>query len=304
MNMLRRFFVCVMIFTLSLTTVACGSSSDQVGSATNNYSAAQTSKSIPNRLSNGQYPVQQANYNDADGEYTLMLLNTKPSDSAAYRTTDLQMAQLTDEEISKGQKNYLKLENGQASMHIEKDFKIDYVHNVTEEKSNPQTGQTERVIVRQESSFWSPFAGALAGQAIGSLLFRPQYYVPPIYQSGGIFGFGGYGRTYNQSVNIYQERYNAPPAAVRNRQTVRSTGNLRTPTTSIQRPTTSTQRRTTGTTGFGSTRDRSTGSGYGTNTLRRSSSPSYRQPSNNSFGTSSRSRQSSRSSFGSSSRRR
>jgi len=302
MNMLRRFFVCVMIFTLAVTTVACGSSSDQVGSATNNYSATQTSKSIPNRLSNGQYPVQQATYNDADGEYTLMLLNTKPGDSSAYRTTDLQMAQLTDEEISKGQKNYLKLENGQASMHIEKDFKIDYVHNVTEEKSNPQTGQTERVIVRQESSFWSPFAGALAGQAIGSLLFRPQYYVPPIYQSGGIFGFGGYGRTYNQSVNIYQERYNAPPAAVRNRQTVRSTGNLRTPYT--QQPTTSTQRRTTGTTGFGSTRDRSTGSGYGTNTLRRSSSPRYRQPSSNSFGSSSRSRQSSRSSFGSSSRRR
>jgi len=282
--------------------MACGSSSDQVGSATNNYSTTQTSKSIPNRLSNGQYPVQQATYNDADGEYTLMLLNTKPGDSSAYRTTDLQMAQLTDEEISKGQKNYLKLENGQASMHIEKDFKIDYVHNVTEEKSNPQTGQTERMIVRQESSFWSPFAGALAGQAIGSLLFRPQYYVPPIYQSGGIFGFGGYGRTYNQSVNIYQERYNAPPAAVRNRQTVRSTGNLSTPYT--QQPTTSTQQRTTGTTGFGSTRDRSTGSGYGTNTLRRSSSPRYRQPSSNSFGSSSRSRQSSRSSFGSSSRRR
>lgn len=302
MNMLRRFLVYTMIFTLSLTTVACGSSSERDSSSTN-YPAAQTLKSIPNRLSNGQYPVQQATYNDADGEYTIMLLNTKPGDSAAYRTTDLQMAQLTDEEISKGQKNYLMLENGQASMHIEKDFKLDYVHNVAEERPNPQTGQTERVIVRQESSFWSPFAGAFAGQAIGSLLFRPQYYVPPIYQSGGIFGFGGYGRTYNQSINIYQQRYNAPPAAVRNRQTVRSTGNLRTPTTSIRRPTTSTQRRNTGTTGFRSTRDRSTGSGYGTNTLRRSNNPSYRQPSSNRFGSSSRTRQPSRT-FGSSSRRR
>ncbi|MEX0269038.1 hypothetical protein AB3R30_07840 [Leptolyngbyaceae cyanobacterium UHCC 1019] len=273
MNMLRRFLVYAMVLSLAVTTVACGSSPTPSGSSTN--PTAQTARDTQNRLSDGQYPVQQATYNDANGEYTVMLLNTKPGESSAYRTTNLQMAQLTDEEISKGQKNYLKLENNQASMHVEKDFKIDYVHNVTEEQTNPQTGQTERVVVRQESSFWSPFAGALAGQAIGSMLFRPQYYVPPMYQPGGISGFGGYGSNYNQAVSGYQQRYNAPPAAVRNRQTVRSTGNLRTPTAS--------QRRTTG-------GDRSTGAGFGTNTLRRSNSPSYRQPSRTGFGSGSRSR--------------
>ncbi|PZV18610.1 MAG: hypothetical protein DCF22_01375 [Leptolyngbya sp.] len=274
--MLRRFLVYAIVLSLAVTTVSCGGNPTQGGSSSN--PTAQTASAVKNRLGNGQYPVQQATYNDADGEYTVMLLNTKPGDSSAYRTTNLQMAQLTDEEISKGQKSYLKLENNQASMHIEKDFKIDYVHNVTEEQANPQTGQTERVVVRQESSFWSPFAGALAGQAIGSMLFRPQYYVPPVYQSGGIFGHGGYGSNYNQAVSSYQQRYNAPPAAVRNRQTVRSTGNLRTPTAS--------QRRTTG---FGSS-DRSTGAGFGTNTLRRSNSPSYRQPSRTGFGSGSRSR--------------
>ncbi len=273
MNMFRRFLIYVMVLTLTVTTVSCGVSPTQISSSPN--PPTRTATTVQNRLSNGEYPLQQATYNDADGEYTVMLLNTKPGDSAAYRTTDLQMAQLTDEEISKGQKNYLKLENNQASMHIEKDFKIDYVHNITEEQPNPQTGQTDRVVVRQESSFWSPFAGALAGQAIGSLLFRPQYYVPPIYQSGGIFGYGGYGRTYNQSVTIYQQRYNAPPAAVRNRQTIRSTRNLRTPTTS-------TPRRNTGI----RSSDRPTGLGYGTNTLRRSNRPSYRQPSRNNFGSS------------------
>lgn len=277
MNVFRRFFVYAVVLTLAVTTVSCGGSPTQGGSSSN--PTARTASAAQNRLSNGQYPVQQATYNDADGEYTVMLLNTKPGDSSAYRTTNLQMAQLTDEEISKGQKNYLKLENNQASMHVEKDFKIDYVHNVTEEQTNQQTGQTERVVVRQESSFWSPFAGALAGQAIGSMLFRPQYYVPPVYQSGGIFGHGGYGSNYNQAVSSYQQRYNAPPAAVRNRQTVRSTGNLRTPTTSSQRRTT----------GFGSS-DRSTGAGFGTNTLRRSNSPSYRQPSRTGFGSGGRSR--------------
>jgi len=266
-----------MVLTLAVTTASCGGKSPQNVSSPN--STAQRTISAQNRLSDGQYSIQQATYNDANGEYSLMLLNTKPGDSSVYSTTDLQMAQLTDEEISKGQKNYLKLENNQASMHIEKDFKIDYVHNVTEEQANPRTGQTERVIVRQESSFWSPFAGALAGQAIGSLLFRPQYYIPPIYQSGGIFGYGGYGRNYNQAVTIYQQRYNAPPAAVSNRQTVRSTGNLRYPTTSSQRRTT----------GSGSS-DRSTGSGYGTNTLRRSNTPRSGQPSRTGFGSGSRSR--------------
>ncbi len=282
MNILRRFLICTVVLTLTITTVSCGSkSSNQAVSSSN--PTTQTAEPSQNRLSNGQYPVQQATYNDADGEYTVMLLNTKPGETSAYRTTNLQMAQLTEEEASKGQQSYLSLENNQASMHIQKDFKIDYVHNVTEEQANPQTGQTERVIVRQESSFWSPFAGALAGQVVGNLLFRPQYYVPPIYQSGGIFGYGGYGSSYNQAVTVYQQRYKAPPVAVRNRQTVRSTSTLR-------RPTTSTQRRTT--TGSG-TRDRSTGSGYGTNTLRRSNSPSQSRP-KNSFGSGSRSRSRSR----------
>lgn len=287
MNILRRFLIYTVVLTLTITTVSCG------GRATNQVSSlstppAQRANPSQNRLNDGQYPVQQATYNDADGEYTVMLLNTKPGDSSAYRTTNLQMAQLTDEEVSKGQQSYLKLENNQASMHIQKDFKIDYVHNVTEEQANPQTGQTERVVVRQESSFWSPFAGALAGQVVGNLLFRPQYYVPPIYQSGGIFGYGGYGNSYNQAVNVYQQRYQVPPAAVRNRQTVRSTSNLRTP--NLRTPSTSTQRRTTSPGSSG----RSTGSGYGTNTLRRSNSPSQSRPSRSGFGSGSRSRSSGR----------
>jgi len=168
--------------------------------------------------------------------------------------------------VSQGQKSYLKMENGQASLHLTEDFKIEYVHNVTENVTDPQTGQSETVVVRQESSFWTPFAGALAGQALGSLLFRPQYYFPPVYQPGGVLtGYGGYGRTYDQAVSSYRTRYNTPPAEVRNRQNFRTTGRLRTPT---------------GQTRVGTNRggDRSTGTGYGSNTLRRSDS-------NRSYGT-------------------
>jgi hypothetical protein len=271
-NILRHLLVYTMVLLLSLTSLACGNPASQ------QTTSADAPAAVSNRLSNGQYPVQQTTYNDVNGEYTVMVLNTKPGDSPAYRTTNLQMAQLTDEEVGKGVNSYLKLENDQPSLHLTKDFKIDYLHNVTETQTNPQTGQPETVVVRQESSFWSPFAGAIAGQALGSLLFRPQYYVPPIYQPGGIIGYGGYGRDYNQAVSSYRQRYNAPPSAVRNRTTVRTTGNLRTTTTTTKRKVVTP----------GSS-DRSTGSGVGVNTLRRSNS-SFTKRSNSGFGSVRRSR--------------
>lgn len=279
MNMLRRLLISLMVLTLTVSAVACGGSPSSGDSYSNQSKVQSTSAQVQqNRLSNGQYPVQQATYNDADGEYTVMVLNTKPGDSSTYRTTNLPMARLTDQEIAQGQKSYLKVENNQPSLHLTEDFKIEYVHNVTENVTNPQTGQTETVVVRQNSGFWAPFAGAVAGQALGSLLFRPHYYFPPAYNPGGLMtGYGGYGRTYDVAVNNYRQRYNAPPAEVRNRQTFRTSGNLRTSTSNR----------------VGSqSRDRSTGSGYGTNTLRRSnrSTGTYRSTPRSGFGSSSRAR--------------
>lgn len=281
--MLRKLTILLISFTLCWTTLACSSpnpTQSQSNRNTNNLPA-------PTQLSQGQYPVQQATYNDADGEYTLMLLNTPPGTPSVYRTADLQMARLTDEEIQKGTQTYVEVKNGQVVMHLTQDFKIEYVHNVTETRTDPQTGQPQTVVVRQQSGFWAPFAGAVAGQALGSMLFAPRYYVPPVYQPGGVMtGYGGYGNTYREAVTRYQTRYNEPPAAVRNRQTFRTTGRLRSP--SPNQP--STVRRTNPNT------NRSTGSGYGGSRLGTSgkSTPSRTQrPSG--FGTSgSRSRPASR----------
>ncbi|PLZ95537.1 hypothetical protein CEN45_06445 [Fischerella thermalis CCMEE 5198] len=269
MKILRKFTVIVLTLSLCLTTVACGGGTNQNQSQANNVS--QTTNI--NKLADGQYPVQQATYDDADGVYTLFLLNATPP---TVRTENLQMARLTDDEIKQGKKTYLKVENGQPVMYLTEDFKIEYVHNVTQTQTNPQTGQQETVVVRQESGFWSPFAGALAGQALGSLLFRPQYYVPPVYQPGVVLtGYGGYGRTYDDAVTSYQRRYNQPPAVVRNRTAFRTTGNLRrTPNSSTVR---TTPRTTTG--------NRPTGSGYGSSTLIPSgNSSSTRRNTGSSFG--------------------
>jgi hypothetical protein len=286
--MSRRFLAVLLAVTLCWTTVACGNSSERQAQQNSNNKTALSSS----QLSNGKYPIQQATYNDGDGEYTLMLLNTPPGSSPVFRTDKLQMARLTDEQIKKGEKTYLDVNGNQAVMYLTEDFKIEYVHNVAQTQTNPQTGQQETVIVRQESSFWTPFAGALAGQALGSLLFRPQYYVPPMYQPGGVLtGYGGYGSSYDQAINRYQTRYKSPPPVVKNRQTFRATGNLRkTPSTSTQIP-----RRQP------SNASKSSGSGYGTSKLRSSGkSSSPRMRSGGSFG--SRSGRPSRS-FGSGRRR-
>ncbi|MBW4432920.1 MAG: hypothetical protein KME28_14630 [Pelatocladus maniniholoensis HA4357-MV3] len=287
MKILRKLTVIVLTLSLCLTTVACG------GGANQNQPQANNGNQTTNisKLKDGQYPVQQATYDDGDGVYTLFLLNTTPP---TVRTENLQMARLTDDEVKQGKKTYLKVENGQPAMYLTEDFKIEYVHNVTQTQTNPQTGQQETVVVRQQSSFWTPFAGALAGQALGSLLFRPQYYVPPVYQPGvTLTGYGGYGRSYNDAVSSYQSRYNQPPAAVRNRTAFRTTGNIRrTPNTSTVR---TTPRTTTG--------SRPTGSGYGSSTLRPSgNSSSTRRNSGRSFGSGRSS--SSRRSSGFGSRRR
>jgi len=285
--MLRKFTVVCLALTLCLTTVACGGE-NQTNSAKPDISQTAT----PTKLNDGQYQVQQGTYNDANGEYTLFLLNNNPP---SFATEKLQMARLTEEEIKAGKKTYLKVENGQPALYLTEDFKLEYVHNVTETKTNPQTGQKETVIVRQESNFWTPFAASLAGnvagQAIGSMLFRPQYYVPPVYQPGGVMtGYGGYGSSYDSAVSNYRSRYNEPPAAVRNRTTFRTTGNIRN---------SSSGRATTNNNPTG----RASGSGFGGSNLRPSgNSSSTQRNSGSSFGSGGRS--SSRRSSGFGSRRR
>jgi len=297
MTILRKFTAIFLAFSLCFTTVACGG-----GTTTSTPEARNVSRTTTNtRISDGEYPVQQASYNDADGEYTLFLLN---SPTPTFKSNQLQMARLTEEQIKEGKNSYLKVENGQPALYLTPDFKIEYTQNVTETRTDPDTGQQRTVVVQRNNGFWAPFAGAVAGQAIGSLLFRPQYYVPPAYQPGrtSYTGFGGYGSSYDGAVNRYRQRYNEPPAAVRNRTNFRTTGNLR-----RNNRNTSNVRRTTPSRNTGNSR--STGSGFGSSTLKQSGkSRSVRnRPSNSSFGSGTRSRSTrtrSRGGFGSGRRRR
>jgi hypothetical protein len=299
--MLRKLIIIFMAFSVGLTSVSCGSNKETQSQTNSSPRSSLTStNNNGTKLSDGKYNVQQATYNDANGEYTIMLLNTPAGSSPTFRNTNLQMAQLTDEEVKANEKAYLKVENGQAAMHIPADFKIEYVHNVTEEKTNAQTGQKETVVREQKSSFWSPFAGSLAGslagQAIGSMLFRPQYYTPPMYSSGNMFGHGGYGSSYNQAVTGYRNRYNQEPAAVRNRTTLRTTGRLNNNNSSFG------SRNSSPTNQYRTDGNRSSGSGFGASRLGQNNN--YRSRLNNGSSGSGFGSSRSRSSGGFGSRRR
>lgn len=271
--------------------------SSQVRSANPN-GASQPALQNQRMLPDGQYPLQQATYNDVDGRYGLMVLNAPQGYGSALQLENVPMARLTDEQIKAGEKSFLKVENGQPALYLTEDFQIQYIHSVTEQQTNPNTGRTETVVVQKESNFWSPFAGSLAGnlagQAIGSMLFRPQHYMPPQYQPGiAMTGYGGYGASANDAVRNYRDRYQQDPAAVRNRTAFRSTGRSNSPNNSFSSPNRSLQNR-----------DRSTGSGYGSSNLKPSRQTTPKR-SDSSFGSSQRSRSfgsgtsRSRSSFGS-----
>ncbi len=278
----KKIVAIFLALTLCWTTAACSSGTSTTTSQQNNNTVSATPEPTP--IKDGKYPVQQASYNDVNGEYTLMLLNANPP---TYRNTQLQMARLTDEEIENGAETYLKVDGGQPVLNLSKDFKIEYVHNVTEVQTNPQTGQQETVIVRQESNFWVPFAASFAGSAIANMLFTPQYYMPPPYQAGVMNGYGGYGNNYSQAVNSYQDRYNQPPTTVTNRQNLRTTGAVRNASSTTRKNTVD--------------RNKSTGSGFGASKLKtddRSPSKVDRKPS---FGSGMKQRR--RSGFGSRRRR-
>jgi hypothetical protein len=282
--MLRKILAVFLSVCLCWTAVASSSYADaNVPVRTTETAETTLAVAPPSKLGDGKYLVQQGTYNDGDGEYSLMLLNTPAGTPPTFRSNALQMARLSDDEIKAGEKTYLEVKGKDAVMHLTEDFKFEYVHNVTEARTNPQTGETQTVVVRQQSSFWTPFAGVIAGQIVADMLF-PRYYVPPVYSAGGMIGYGGYGNTYSQAVQSYRTKYDAPPAAEKNRQVFRSAGNInKTTTSTATKRTTTTNNKSTGS-GFGFNRLGSSGKSYSTQLKRPSSFGSGRSMRVRSFG--------------------
>ena len=71
--MLRKIITVLLCLSLTFSTIACSS-----GPWTQVRQTSSSSKPavLNSQLSDGKYPIQQATYDDVDGIYSLMLLNT------------------------------------------------------------------------------------------------------------------------------------------------------------------------------------------------------------------------------------
>jgi hypothetical protein len=202
----------------------------------------------------GSYEIQSISYDDADGAYRVFLVNPPPGRPPVVVATSLQMARLTDAEVAAG-KTSARLDVDQpappegapaatpptapadgaaaapaegaaaaaaapapavagpvvsgAVARLPQSFAIQYTHNVVEERNG------QPVVIRQESSTWSPFMSAMAGVAIGNMLFGPRYYFPPPYMGGAMTGFGGTGATPAAAAQSYTQQHGKAPQATK-----------------------------------------------------------------------------------------
>lgn len=168
----------------------------------------------------GRYPVQNVSYDDATGNYSVFVLGAPSGHKPLYRSPDVKMARLEDEALAAGEKSRIEFDaTGGATLYLTPDFQLAYTHNVVEERVDPASGQREAVIVRQETSSWSPFVSAMAGAAIGNMLFAPRYYYPPPYTGGVMSGYGSVGPSRDAATQQYAQRFGREPQSSQLRRT-------------------------------------------------------------------------------------
>jgi hypothetical protein len=232
-------------------------------------------------LAAGSYEVQSISYDDADGAYRVFLVNPPPGAKPIFVAVDLPMARLTDDDIKAGratarldvdQPGPVVPAEGAAPVAVEgaaapaadavvapapaggpvvagpvvrlpQDFAVQYTHNVVEERGGQQ------VVVRQESSTWSPYMGVRTGTMVGNMLFGPRYYYPPPYMAGGMSGVGGAGLSRQAAASSYTQQHGKAPQSAR----LSSSGYAKAPSSSLK---------ATGS-GAGSTRMKSPGTSTG-----------------------------------------
>jgi hypothetical protein len=200
----------------------------------------------------GSYDVQSVAYDDADGGWRVFLLNAPPSHKSLFTTANLRLARLSDEDIAAGKTAArLDVDAEGPIARLPAEFQVQYTHNVTEQRGDGQV-----VVVRQEPTTWSPFMSAMAGAAIGNMLFSPMYVYPPPYAGGALSGYGGYGASRVAAQSSFQQTHGALPQAAK----LSQSGYAKAPSSSLK----------------------STGSGAGSSKLRSGTSTSSRPKS--SFG--------------------
>jgi hypothetical protein len=201
---LRPLFALTLLAPLA-ATVACSTAEPEKPVA-----AAPPPESPPPPA--GAYEIQSINYDDANGSYGVFLLSPPEGQKPLWQSTNLRMARLTDEEIAAGMKASLVSDGPGGEAPVAKlppDFNINYTHNVVEERGG------QPVVVRQESTMWSPFSGMMMGMMLGSMM-TPSYMYPPPYAAGRpLSGVGASGATASAAQQAYAQKHGTAPQSSR-----------------------------------------------------------------------------------------
>jgi hypothetical protein len=196
-------FLVVVAGALSLGTAGCFGGEEPLERGT------PVVESAP--LPAGSYDVQSIAYDDADGGWRVFLLAPPAGVKPLFTTSNLKLARLSDEELAAGKtKARLDVDSEGPTARLPADFQVQYTHNVTEDRGNGQV-----VVVRQESTTWSPFVSAMAGAALGNMLFSPMYVYPPPYAGGALSGYGGYGASRTAAQASFQQSHGALPQSAK-----------------------------------------------------------------------------------------
>jgi len=129
---------------------------------------APAQRAVAKALPSGTYNVQSVQYDDGTGDYRVFLLDAPAGSRPVFESDDVKMARLDDAALAAGGKSTLTMDGEAATLNLTPDFQIAYVHNVTEESVDPVTGARGVTVVRQEQSFWTPFAAAMAGNRMSA----------------------------------------------------------------------------------------------------------------------------------------
>jgi hypothetical protein len=195
------------VLALTLATVVVGAGC--LGSTEPLERGAPVVESPP--LPPGSYDVQSIAYDDADGGWRVFLLSPPAGAKPLVTTANLKLARLSEDDIAAGRtKARLDVDADGPTARLPADFQVQYTHNVTEDRGNGQV-----VVVRQESTTWSPFVSAMAGAALGHMLFSPMYVYPPPYVGGALVGYGGYGASRTAAQTSYQQSHGALPQSAK-----------------------------------------------------------------------------------------
>jgi hypothetical protein len=199
---MNRFALLLGATALLATTSACRVDEEEAP-----VKAAPVVESPP--LPVGTFDVQSLSYDDASGLYSLFLVGTPAETKPLYQTQNLRMARMTDEEVAAGKQPYLVVDSEGPVAMLRPDTEIAFTHNVVEDRAG------EPVVVRQESSTWSPFMAGMTGAMIGNMLFAPRFYYPPPYAGGRLAGFGGVGASRELAGRDFAGKNGALPQSTR-----------------------------------------------------------------------------------------